>query len=97
MQNLYIFFKVYSSFTDISLNLFELNSELIFNAVNYNIPFYCSETQTDNARALPNEVHKTKDALSVQGQFDDAVENGKTLEKGQGDAPTLVTPVATEN
>jgi len=61
------------------------------------ISIYFSETQTESARALPNEVHKTKDALSVPGQFDDAVENGRaTLEKGQGDAP-LVTPVATEN
>lgn len=50
-----------------------------------------SETQTDNARAL-----LTKDALPVPGQFDDAVENGKGMEKGQGDAP-LVTAVATEN
>ncbi|XP_012218409.1 constitutive coactivator of PPAR-gamma-like protein 1 homolog isoform X2 [Linepithema humile] len=55
-----------------------------------------NETQSDSARALPNEVHKAKDALSVPGQFDDAVENGKAMEKGQGDAP-LVTPVATEN
>jgi len=50
-----------------------------------------SETQTDNARAL-----LTKDTLPVPGQFDDAVENGKSMEKGQGDAP-LVTAVATEN
>ncbi|XP_077277056.1 constitutive coactivator of PPAR-gamma-like protein 1 homolog isoform X2 [Temnothorax americanus] len=50
-----------------------------------------NETQTDNARAL-----LTKDALPVPGQFDDAVENGKGMEKGQGDAP-LVTAVATEN
>lgn len=47
--------------------------------------------ETDNARAL-----LTKDALPVPGQFDDAVENGKGMEKGQGDAP-LVTAVATEN
>ncbi|XP_029668535.1 constitutive coactivator of PPAR-gamma-like protein 1 homolog [Formica exsecta] len=46
----------------------------------------------DAARAL-----LTKDASSVPGQFDDAVENGgKGMEKGQGDAP-LVTPVATES
>lgn len=32
----------------------------------------------------------TKEIISVPGQFDDAVENGKTVEKGQGDAP-LVT------
>lgn len=50
-----------------------------------------SETQADNARAL-----LTKDALPVPGQFDDAVENGKSMEKGQGDAP-LVTAVALEN
>ncbi|XP_011631086.1 constitutive coactivator of PPAR-gamma-like protein 1 homolog [Pogonomyrmex barbatus] len=50
-----------------------------------------NETQIDNARAL-----LTKDAQPVPGQFDDAVENGKSMEKGQGDAP-VVTPVATEN
>jgi hypothetical protein len=41
-------------------------------------------------------MNSTKDALSVAGQFDDAVETVKGMEKGQGDAP-LVTPVATEN
>ncbi|XP_050453694.1 constitutive coactivator of PPAR-gamma-like protein 1 homolog isoform X1 [Cataglyphis hispanica] len=47
----------------------------------------------DAARAL-----LTKDVLSVPGQFDDAVENGgKGMEKGQGDAPALVAPVATES
>ncbi|KAG5307878.1 F120A protein, partial [Acromyrmex insinuator] len=52
---------------------------------------YMDETQIDNARAL-----LTKDALPVPGQFDDAVENGKGMEKGQGDA-SLATAVATEN
>lgn len=54
---------------------------------------YFSEIENDDAaRAL-----LTKDALSVPGQFDDAVENGgKGMEKGQGDAP-LVAPVATES
>lgn len=47
------------------------------------------------SETVPN-TNSTKDALPVPGQFDDAVENSKGIEKGQGDAP-LVTPVATEN
>lgn len=70
---------------------------MLFTALHYNILqhhiLYFSEIESDDAaRAL-----LTKDASSVPGQFDDAVENGgKGMEKGQGDAP-LVTPVATES
>lgn len=45
--------------------------------------------------SIPN-INATKDALSVPGQFEDTVENGKGIEKGQGDA-SLVAPVAAEN
>ncbi|KAL2747304.1 constitutive coactivator of PPAR-gamma-like protein 1 [Vespula maculifrons] len=41
-------------------------------------------------------INTTKEVLPVPGQFDDAVENGKTVEKGQGDAP-LPTQVVAEN
>lgn len=45
--------------------------------------------------SIPN-INATKDALPVPGQFEDAIENGKGIEKGQGDA-SLVAPVAAEN
>ncbi|XP_046419982.1 constitutive coactivator of PPAR-gamma-like protein 1 homolog isoform X1 [Neodiprion fabricii] len=41
-------------------------------------------------------VNGTKETTSVPGQFDDAPENGKPVEKGQGDAP-LVTVIPVEN
>ncbi|XP_012257994.2 constitutive coactivator of PPAR-gamma-like protein 1 homolog isoform X2 [Athalia rosae] len=41
-------------------------------------------------------VNGTKDSMPVPGQFDDAPDNGKVIEKGQGDAP-LVNAVLTEN
>ncbi|KAL2731377.1 constitutive coactivator of PPAR-gamma-like protein 1 [Vespula squamosa] len=41
-------------------------------------------------------INTTKEVLPVPGQFDDAIENGKTIEKGQGDAP-LPTQVVAEN
>ncbi|XP_032680714.1 constitutive coactivator of PPAR-gamma-like protein 1 homolog [Odontomachus brunneus] len=50
---------------------------------------------TDYNETVSN-VNSTKEVLPVPGQFDDATENGKSVEKGQGDAP-LATPVATEN
>ncbi|XP_015592341.1 constitutive coactivator of PPAR-gamma-like protein 1 homolog isoform X2 [Cephus cinctus] len=39
-------------------------------------------------------ISATKEAISVPGQFDDAVENGKPIEKGQGDAPLPASVVA---
>ncbi|KZC14572.1 PREDICTED: constitutive coactivator of PPAR-gamma-like protein 1 homolog isoform X2 [Dufourea novaeangliae] len=48
-----------------------------------------------NSDSVPN-THATKDPLPVPGQFEDAVENGKGIEKGQGDA-SLVAPVVAEN
>ncbi|XP_012135651.1 constitutive coactivator of PPAR-gamma-like protein 1 homolog isoform X2 [Megachile rotundata] len=50
---------------------------------------------TDYNDTIPN-TNATKDALPVPGQFEDAVENSKGIEKGQGDA-SLVVPVAAEN
>ncbi|KAG7214073.1 hypothetical protein KM043_001438 [Ampulex compressa] len=50
---------------------------------------------TDYNDSAPS-VNATKEVKPVQGQFEDAVENGKGIEKGQGDAP-LATAVATEN
>ncbi|XP_006619417.1 constitutive coactivator of PPAR-gamma-like protein 1 [Apis dorsata] len=50
---------------------------------------------TDYSDSIPN-MNATKDALPVPGQFEDAIENGKGIEKGQGDA-SLVAPVAAEN
>ena len=50
---------------------------------------------TDYNDSIPN-MNTIKDALPVPGQFEDAVENGKGIEKGQGDA-SLVAPVAAEN
>ncbi|XP_076168865.1 constitutive coactivator of PPAR-gamma-like protein 1 homolog [Ptiloglossa arizonensis] len=50
---------------------------------------------SDYNDSIPN-INATKDALSVPGQFEDTVENGKGIEKGQGDA-SLVAPVAAEN
>ncbi|KAI4479427.1 PREDICTED: constitutive coactivator of PPAR-gamma-like protein 1 homolog isoform X1 [Polistes canadensis] len=41
-------------------------------------------------------INTTKEVLPVPGQFDDAVENGKVVEKGQGDAP-LPAQVVAEN
>lgn len=43
-----------------------------------------------------SNMNTLKDALPVPGQFEDAVENGKGIEKGQGDA-SLVAPVTAEN
>ncbi|XP_034185251.1 constitutive coactivator of PPAR-gamma-like protein 1 homolog isoform X1 [Osmia lignaria lignaria] len=50
---------------------------------------------TDYNDTIPN-MNATKDALPVPGQFEDAVENSKGIEKGQGDA-SLVVPVVAEN
>ncbi|XP_076684102.1 constitutive coactivator of PPAR-gamma-like protein 1 homolog isoform X3 [Andrena cerasifolii] len=50
---------------------------------------------TDYNDSIPS-INATKDPLPVPGQFEDAVENGKGIEKGQGDA-ALVAPVAAEN
>ncbi|KOC61607.1 Constitutive coactivator of PPAR-gamma-like protein 1 like protein [Habropoda laboriosa] len=50
---------------------------------------------TDYNDSIPN-MNTSKDALPVPGQFEDAVENGKGIEKGQGDA-SLVAPVVAEN
>ncbi|XP_015437521.1 PREDICTED: constitutive coactivator of PPAR-gamma-like protein 1 homolog isoform X1 [Dufourea novaeangliae] len=52
-------------------------------------------TDYNSSDSVPN-THATKDPLPVPGQFEDAVENGKGIEKGQGDA-SLVAPVVAEN
>ncbi|XP_031829961.2 constitutive coactivator of PPAR-gamma-like protein 1 homolog [Nomia melanderi] len=50
---------------------------------------------TDYNDSISN-TNATKDPLPVPGQFEDAVENGKGIEKGQGDA-SLVASVTAEN
>ncbi|XP_023290727.1 constitutive coactivator of PPAR-gamma-like protein 1 homolog isoform X2 [Orussus abietinus] len=54
------------------------------------------EGVTDGYTESISTLDVAKEVISVPGQFDDAVENGKPIEKGQGDAP-LVTPVVAEN
>ncbi|XP_033337606.1 constitutive coactivator of PPAR-gamma-like protein 1 homolog [Megalopta genalis] len=54
---------------------------------------------TDYNDTIPS-TNATKETLPVPGQFEDAVENGKGIEKGQGDASlvgSVAAPVAAEN